>query len=165
MYEFKDRNALAQRGAAQLETWLKARPETLELKNVEAEPGFQAIDVDFLWYTKRKPEGYKLELKVDSYYQTGNFFFETQSGVERGTPGWFLYTEADLLFYFLPQGLLYVLPMPETKAWFLAELESFAERDTKTPVKAGFYTTRGRLVPRKRLMQAIPQVTCYKLLD
>jgi hypothetical protein len=165
MYVFRATQVLAQRGAAHIEAWLRAKPETLELKNVETEPSYQAIDVDFLWYTRRKPKGYKLELKVDSYYHTGNFFFETYSNLERATPGCFLYTEADLLFYyFLPQGVLYILPLPETRAWFLSEQTSFPERDNRTPVKDGFYTTRGRLVPRSALMRAIPQASVYTLL-
>lgn len=164
MYDFNERNSMAAKGTKQIEAWLSSRKETTEVKNVEEDAQYRAADVDLLWYTQRKPEGYKVEVKVDSYYGTGNFSLETHSNVERDTPGCFLYTEADLFFYYFvdPQHL-FILPMPETRDWFLENKERFKERDTTTPVGSGYYTTRGRLVPRKIVLAEVSNVHEYHL--
>jgi hypothetical protein len=165
MYDFAEVNALARQATTEIERWLRNHPETLELSNVEADPVYQQQDVDLLWHTQRQPQGYKLEVKVDRYYQTGNFFFETHSNLERNTPGCFLYSAADLLlYYFIPERQLFILPLPETRSWFLGRQAEFAIRDTRTPLQNGYYTTRGCLVPRSRVLRAVPAVSCYGLL-
>ncbi|GAB4579359.1 MAG: hypothetical protein Fur0022_20970 [Anaerolineales bacterium] len=148
----------AQHAARTLETWLWTRPETLDIHNVEDDPAYQKADVDFLWVTQNAT--YKLELKADRLgHRTGNFFFETTSNKEKGTPGCFLYTEADLFFYYFTETRqLYSLPMPATRTWFLPRQAQFAERETTTPVGTGYYTTVGRLVPIHLVCQEVKNV-------
>ncbi len=164
MYAFNDVNTLASLGTKHLETWLSSRKETTKVVNVEEDARYRQLDVDLLWATKRNPKGYRVEVKVDRYYGTGNFFFETHSNVEKNTPGCFLYTEADLLFYyFIEPRHLFVLPMPRTRVWFLEHKRDFRVKATTTPVSNSFYTTRGRLVPRNRVLAEVPGVHAYRL--
>lgn len=164
MYDFNERNSIAARGARQIEAWLSSLGVTVEVENVEGDRQYQDIDVDLVWYTHRKPEGYKVEVKVDSYYRTGNFFLETFSNVEIDTPGCFLYTEADLVFYYFPEVRhLFILPMPETRDWFVEHRDRFEVRDTRTSVDNGYYTTRGCLVPRRAVLAEVANVREYRL--
>ena len=152
-YSVSDTFQAAHLAARELEAWLWTRPETLDVHNVEDDPGYRQADVDLLWITEKTC--YQVEIKADRLgHQTGNFFFETVSNKEKGTPGCFLYTKADLLFYYFTQTRqLYILPMPATRAWFLPRLDHFPERETTTPIegrhpaRGGVYTTVGRLVP------------------
>ncbi|MBI5774840.1 MAG: hypothetical protein HZA89_13990 [Verrucomicrobia bacterium] len=163
-YDFHSTQRLAARAARELAVWLAADPRTVRVVNVEADEKFQALDVDLLWETRAGRR--KIEIKADRHDQTDNFFFETESNREAGTPGCFLYTEADEVFYYFT-GLrrLYVLPMPATRAWFTARLKRFREVTARTPVRGGFYTTAGRLVKIEEVMGAGLGATCHDLRE
>ena len=146
MYSMNEGKSVARQAARDIETWLGNLPRTISVVNVEDDPEYQKVDVDLLLTTNKG--SYKLEIKGDRYHKTGNFFFETHSNKERGTPGCFLYTEADwVLYYFVTTRILYLLPMPKTRQWFAANIDRFKERSTTTKTDRGFYTTVGRLVP------------------
>jgi hypothetical protein len=137
---------IAERASTEIEAWLREWHSTINVENVEGDPAYQARDIDLLWTTIARD--YTIEIKADRWHETGNFFFETVSNKEKGTPGCFLYTEADFLFYyFVEPRTLYILPMPRTREWFLTALDRFEERETTTPIGAEHYTTVGRLVP------------------
>src|SRR6185503_17894711 len=104
---------LATRASTEIEAWLREWHGTVEVENVEGDPAYQKADVDLLWTTTLRDSA--IEIKADRWHATGNFFFETASNKEKGTPGCFLYTEADFLFYyFVEPRRLYILPMPRT---------------------------------------------------
>ena len=157
-YTMQDGLGVAGRAASDIETWLKTRPETTNVTNVEADPAYQKKDIDLIWETQKQT--WNVEIKGDRLGdQTGNFFFETESNKAKGTLGCFLYSEADLFFYyFVRTGKLYILPLPETRAWFLEHQDEFRERETKTPVGREFYTTVGRLVPVARVIAEVAGV-------
>ncbi len=148
--------------------YLQQRPGTVEVRDVRDDPEYRAADVDLLW-TWRDQAGRlrtaRLEVKADRWHGTGNFFFETQSNKGRGTPGCFLYTQADyLLYYFVGLRLLYILPMPATRDWFLAHQERFPERETSTAVGEGEqYITVGRLVPIGEVLAHVAGVKTRQL--
>jgi len=148
----------ARHAARELKAWLWTRPETLDVHNVEDDPAYRKMDVDLLWITEKAC--YKVEIKADRLgHQTGNFFFETASNKEKGTPGCFLYTEADLFFYYFTQTRqLTILPMPAARAWFVPRQDQFPKRETTTPVGSEHYTTVGRLVPVEILSREVKGV-------
>ena len=75
-----------------------------------------------------------------------------------------MYTQADWLFYyFVTPRTLYMLPMPTTREWFVANIECFRKKSTTTPIKDNSYTTVGRLVPIARVMQEVPGVKKLQL--
>ncbi len=146
MYSMNEGKGVARQAARDIESWLLSLPRTISVVNVEDDPEYQKVDVDLLLTTNKG--SYKLEIKGDRYHKTGNFFLETHSNQERGTPGCFLYTAADwVLYYFVTPRTLYLLPMPATREWFAANIDRFRERSTTTKTDRGFYTTVGRLVP------------------
>jgi hypothetical protein len=138
--------AVAERASHDIENWLHTFEDTLAVTNVENVPEYQDMDIDLIWKTKKKT--FKIEIKGDRWHKTGNFFFETKSNKEKNTPGCFIYTRADFIFYYFTEPkILYSLPMPATREWFNANVQRFKERETTTPVNDGSYTTVGRLVP------------------
>ncbi len=158
----EDAFRVARMAAEDIERWLHSFEETVSVVNVEALPEYQALDIDLIWTTQKRT--WKLEIKGDRWHGTGNFFFETDSNRERGTPGCFMYTAADYLFYyFVTPAELYCLPMPATREWFLANLQRFRQRETTTPVPGGTYTTVGRLVPIRVVLAEVSGVRHVKL--
>src|SRR5690554_2633626 len=116
----------------------KTHKYTIEVYNVENNDYYRNIDVDILWASTRGT--FKIEIKGDRWDNTGNFFFETYSNKEKGTP---VYTEANYLFYYFvkPKGL-FILPLPDITKWFLRNINRFEERATTTPCGNGeYYTT------------------------
>ncbi len=153
----KDAFQVADEAAQKIEGWLLHFEETEEVINVENIAEYQNQDVDLIWRTRNK--SFKIEIKGDRWHQTGNFFFETHSNEEKNTPGCFIYTQADYIFYyFITTELLFALPMPATRNWFMGKMNQFKERRTTTPVKSGFYTTVGRLVPIKQVLKEVKGV-------
>ncbi|WP_219907736.1 hypothetical protein [Aphanothece hegewaldii] len=54
--------------------------------------------------------------------------------------------------------------MPETREWFISNIEQLRERSTTTPVREGIrYTTVGRLVPIQTVLRQVKEVKQYKL--
>ena len=157
-YSMAEGVSVAQQAAQDIESWLRSLPQTRSVENVEADPRYQAQDVDLIWTTTRGR--YRVEIKGDRWHGTGNFFFETMSNQERGTLGCFLYTEADLLFYyFVEPRQLYILPMPATREWFLANRLRFRQSSTTTDLGWGrSYTTVGHLVPIETVLAEVEGV-------
>ena len=161
-YNMSQALSVANKASAIIETYLLTLPQTVGILNVEKDPVYRAKDIDLLWKRKQETKVVEcsIEIKGDRYYHTGNYFFETFSNEGKGTPGCFLYTEANFIYYFfLQQRELHILPMPDTRIWFIENMYRFKERKTSTPVKAGeYYITVGRLVPRAFVLAAVPQV-------
>ncbi len=156
-YSMAEASAVEQEALDAIVPYLAGRPGTVEVRDVRADPDCRAADVDLLWIVETEGgqrREVKLEVKADRWHKTGNFFFETVSNEAKGTPGCFLYSEADyLLYYFVTPRTLYILPLPATRDWFLAHEARFEERRTTTPVGPGEqYVTVGRLVPIDEVM-------------
>ncbi len=168
-YTMRDTNAVARDAARIITRHLRAHPDTILVKNVERDPFYQRIDVDLVWRIRVPPIGIRnirIEIKADRLDTTGNFFFETWSNREQGTPGCFLYTEAEYLYYyFMETGKLYVLPTATVRPWFVQHLNEFIERDTTTTINggSGHYTTVGRLVPISRVLGEVDGVEIWPL--
>jgi hypothetical protein len=143
-------------------TW----PQTIAVHNVEDNPIYQEHDVDLLWVVVERSGRLRvipIEIKGDTYHQTGNFFFETISNESKGTPGCFMYTRAKWLFYyFVEVGTLYCLPMATVRPWFYHQMERFDEKKTSTPVGGEMYVTVGRLVPIQVVIEEVEGVYQYQ---
>ncbi|MDO4708890.1 MAG: hypothetical protein Q4B94_03590 [Pseudomonadota bacterium] len=160
-YSMHETLDIASRASKEITQWLYQRSalgksRVVRVENVEADPDYQAWDVDLLVQLSCGSQS-MIEIKADRYHHTGNFFFETISNAERGTPGCFLYTRANYVFYyFIEIKKLFILPMPRVRDWFTTNLQRFDEKSTTTPIGNGrHYTTRGRLVPICILTEAL----------
>ncbi|MEH2070188.1 MAG: hypothetical protein V7K47_18860 [Nostoc sp.] len=162
-YSMDDAVQVANQAATDIEVWLWGKSETISLNNVENDPNYQYRDIDLIWTTQT--DKILIEIKGDRWNKTRNLFFETHSNLEKGTPGCFMYTEADWLFYyFVNTRQLYKLPRPKTREWFQIAMKRFRERaTTTTPVGSSYYTTVGRLVPITTVMMEVPGIKMEQL--
>lgn len=161
-YTMHEAQKVAKLAAIDIEVWLRSQPETISVVNVENDPDYQRRDIDLIWTTQTGE--ILIEIKGDRWNKTRNLFFETHSNLERNTPGCFMYTEADWLFYyFVNTRQLYKLPMPKTREWFNITMRRFRERSTTTPVGKSYYTTVGRLVPISTVMMEVPGIRMVQL--
>ncbi|PGK52509.1 hypothetical protein CN918_32510 [Priestia megaterium] len=169
-YTMGDTMSVAKQAAIEIELFLHSLPQTLQVVNVESDPSYQKKDVDLLYYFHNRQNLKKrisIEIKGDRHHYTGNYFFETHSNLQKNTPGCFMYTEADFLFYYyLKEKELHILPVKETREWFIENIDQFPVRGTSTQIgnfsKKG-YATSGRLVPRDYLLQSVPRARFIQL--
>ena len=50
-YTMRQTGAVAAHAARDITRWLKAKPETRQVRNVEADPDYQRRDIDLIWKT------------------------------------------------------------------------------------------------------------------
>lgn len=158
---------IAKQASDDVEKYLRGLKETIDVVNVENDKRFQKKDIDLLWIYMHNDEVHtkKLEVKGDRYSKTGNFFLETNSNIEKGTEGCFMYTEADYIYYyFVDTKELNVIPVKESRKWFIENMERFVEKKLSTKVGVDkFYTSAGRLVPKNIMRKELG--TRYKLIQ
>ena len=148
----------ADRAVQHARAWLLETAPGSRVHDVQEDPRFQHRGVDLLW---ELPSGEVrgIEVKGDRQPRRRRYFFELVSNLERDTPGCFLYSGADLLVYvFLAQGELHVLPLKAVREWFLPRAKSYELRHTFTQTGAIRYTTVGAVVPVKDVQEAVPEV-------
>lgn len=112
-----------------------------------------AKDMDFL-------RTFKVEVKTDRYFNTGNYFFETISNKNKGTLGCFLYTKADYIYYyFIDVKELHIIPVKVTRKWFLKNIDRFPKKWTSTRgAEDILYSSEGRIVPRAIVMNELSNI-------
>lgn len=165
-YDMKGQMGVADQAAEDITKYLKSLPETIGVINVEDDWYYRKKDIDLLWVYRLngKEKVKKLEIKGDRYSRTGNFFLETVSNKEKGTPGCFMYTEADFVYYyFVDTKEVNIMPVEKTRKWFLDNIDRFEEKKLATKVREGiYYTSLGRLVPKEVMRNEIG--TKYKVI-
>lgn len=148
IYEFKERNDYAQSHMDTIENFLKNFSSTTNVTNVENESYYQKIDIDLLWKGISKNDfiiARSIEVKVDSYYKSGNIFFEIISNDNKQSKGCMLVSEADYLFYYFPDiNLLYSFRFKAFRQWVLDNKSRFKLKKCKNPT----YNSWGYLIPR-----------------
>jgi hypothetical protein len=120
---FNTRNADAKEASSRIEEFLRSCVKLISVQNVEADPKYQAEDIDLICILEigDHVKEVSIEVKGDTKaHQTGNFFFETLSNAALGTQGCFLKSKADLLFYYLlATDRLYIFPLKRIQKWFV----------------------------------------------
>ena len=137
---------------------------TVAVKDVSAETEFQKLGFDLLWFVQAATCTcpMSVEVKADKHSDTGNFFFETISDVERRSPGAFLSSTAEWYFYVFPKSKkIYCLPLFDTREWFLAHQLGFEERTVSSSRSTRRWKTTGCLIPIERVMAEVPGVRSF----
>lgn len=169
-YSMDEALSVAKRSSSDIEKYLHSIKSTISVTNVEDEPSYQEKDIDLLWVYKDdhgNEHEITIEIKGDRWENTGNYFFETISNKSKGTPGCFMYTEAIYVYYyFVNIKELHRIPVEKARRWFLDNIDKFKESETSTPVGNGEkYITVGRLVPKKMIQEAIPEIRVKSLKE
>jgi hypothetical protein len=145
----------ADRAVQHARTWMMETAPGSRIHDVQTDPRFQHRGVDLLWGL---PSGEirGIEVKGDRQARR-HYWFELVSNVEKDTPGCFLYSGADLMVYvFLAQAQLHVLPLQQVREWFLPRAKAYALKNTSTKTGAIRYTTVGAVVPCREVLDAVP---------
>lgn len=148
----------ADRAVQHARTWLLETEPGSRVHDVQSDPRFQHRGVDLLW---ELPTGEVrgIEVKGDRNATRRRYFFELVSNLEKDTPGCFLYSGADLLVYvFLSQGELHVLPLKAVRDWFLPRAKEYTLKHAFTQTGAIRYTTVGAVVPTRDVVEGVPRV-------
>jgi hypothetical protein len=89
---------------------------------------------------------YAAEVKAEMSNKHGNFFLEVWSNRSRGTPGWLVSLQADILLYhFIEQDELWVIPFKRLQGWARDQIERFPLRVQSKYTQLN--DTWGRCVP------------------
>ncbi len=167
VYDMAGKSHIGSKGVKDIIVYLKSLSETFNVINVENIAGFREKDIDLIWNRKTgyKTIPVKIEVKTDKYHNTGNYFFETISNNNKNTLGCFMYTEADFIYYyFIDTKELHILPMPETRNWFLSNINRFKEVNVKsTEAGTGFYHSVGRLININLMRNEFKNIEIVKL--
>jgi hypothetical protein len=152
----------ADRAVRHARAWMQETAPGSRVHDVSLDPRFQHRGVDLLW---ELPSGEVRGVEVKGDRQTRRrYWFELVSNVEKDTPGCFLYSGADLMLYvFLSQAELHVLPLKEVREWFLPRAKAYALRHTSTKTGAIRYTTVGAIVPCHEVLEGVPSVLWVSL--
>jgi len=151
--------------------YLLACQSTEKIVDVQYEPEYQRAGTDIIWGLKNdiSPSVFGVEVKTDSYYNSSkNIFWESMSNVERGIPGCFETSEADLFFYlFNPGNKLYIFPIKKTREWVRENKERFRTASAKNYSKKGayIYQSQGYLIPRDIFVKECPKVIIVDIVQ
>ena len=166
-YSMQETMDVAKTSSSELEHFLRKQKGTIDVVNVEDDKYFQEKDIDLLWIKDRNGEKVvrKIEIKGDRYHYTGNYFIETISNVNSCSPGCFLYSEADYLFYyFVFIKELHILPMERIRKWFLANQHRFELKKLSTKINQKVvYKSYGKVVPKSIVLEEVKGVKVISL--
>jgi hypothetical protein len=168
-YSMEETSKVADEGTEHITDYLKYFSQIVEVINVEKVEFYQEKDIDLLAIKieDSKEKIIRIEIKVDRHHESPNFFFETTSNNLKETEGCFMYSEADLLFYyFINTHRLYILPMEKTRAWFIENQNRFEDGACKSEVgNGGTYGSLGKKVPRSIVVDEVEGVVVENLED
>ncbi|WP_342379276.1 hypothetical protein NVS55_07495 [Myxococcus stipitatus] len=157
-FSMKGVQGAADRAVQHARAWLLETEPGSRVHDVQSDPRFQHRGVDLLW---ELPSGEVrgIEVKGDRNATRRRYFFELVSNLEKDTPGCFLYSGADLLVYvFLSQGEMHVLPLKAARDWFLPRARSYPLKHAFTQTGAIRYTTVGAVVSTRDVSEGVPNV-------
>lgn len=152
-YSFGRGLTVGEKGYQEVEQILKSLPMTHDVVDLQDDKEYQKKDVDFIWKINNngKIGDVLCELKTDMWtHKTGNLFLETDSCLEKGTKGCFIYSACDwFLYYIYETKELVMLPMKRFREWVLSNEHRWATRLAKSSegVMGLTYHSRGFLVP------------------
>lgn len=158
-YYFKNVDKTAKKATEHITAYLKSKG--FFIIDVENNPFWQERDVDLLAMKSEDgkfPTTYKIEIKADTYYRTGNYFAESYSNLSKETPGCWFSTQSDFIFYyFIDERELHIIPTEEAQIWVRENSHNLKTRRTTTTGPKGefWYQSEGFLVPRTKLQKAI----------
>lgn len=171
---FYDGVKVADMGAAEITAWLESSEYNVAVHNVEASKYYQQRDIDLVWL-HYKDDNFRihetvattLEIKADTY-DSPNFFLEVISNDNKNTPGCFLQTQSDYLYYyFINKKILYAIPTKEAQDWYYNKVNNghkfkYTSVPTKNKMGQVLYRNKGALVNIKQMMKEV-NITEYDL--
>lgn len=150
------------KGEEEIFIFLSSIPSVSRVIDVRSDWKFRKKDIDAIveFEIDGKKKALTIEVKTDSYHNSGNLFFETVSNDTKRTPGCFMYSEADVLCYYFPGAKqIYWFKFETVRKWFLDNLEKYQFIEKRIPNyrnRKYIYSAWGRLVPKNILIRSCP---------
>jgi len=150
IHNFQNSLQASERGTLIIIDYLKRQSHVKSVEDVQDAPEYQQQDIDLIVnYNNNNKQ--TIEVKIDSYYyKTQNLFWEEISCIETNSIGCFMYSQANLFYYyFYPGDVLYNFNIHEARKWFIANKTRFKQKYIKNKRYDGsLYTSVGRIIPR-----------------
>jgi hypothetical protein len=152
-YDFKQCYEVSKIAISIVTRWLMEQKTIISVINVEDDERFQELDVDLLAIVDDSTCKL-IEVKADRY-DTGNFFLELISDVEKDSRGCMLQTKSDYVFYyFTKMHKLYSLSIHYLQKWLIDNRAHYHKKTVETSLKNGrSYHTVGICVPIQNLVK------------
>ena len=148
VHNFPDSNRVGKQGEKIIRKYFESCQDIIHYEDVSDKKEYQDQDIDGILWRSTGDKG-TVELKTDKY-TTNRIFYETDSCVERHTPGCMNKTKAEYLYYYFPgYGCMYRIKMNEYREWFEENKKEFtsATFQNKSKFNGSIYHSRGRLIP------------------
>lgn len=116
----------------------------------------QRRGIDRTFINRMSQKTFTVEYKTDSRaHQTGNAFIETETYPDRAQSGWAYTSQADWLFYFVPQTrTVYIVHLATMRTWLPKWEKSYPTRK----IPNANYQTHGLLVPLDELRKCASEI-------
>ncbi|MGE5438038.1 MAG: hypothetical protein ACM3O3_12565 [Syntrophothermus sp.] len=165
LYQMDECVNVANIGTKIISNYLLSRDNTIKLINVEKDKKFQSIDIDLLLISNvdNNVELSTIEIKVDTY-DTGNYFFETISNMNKNTDGCFLYSQAKwLYYYFLNTDELHIFEFSNIRLYLKDNYKRFESKKPLTTCgDIPYYNSFGYIVPITTIKNELKKVFIIK---
>lgn len=165
---FNYQNQIASQGSFEISQFLNTRTGVVSVLNTEQIKEIQPYGVDLLCmkYNQNGLLTHHIEIKTDTYTNTGNYFMETIANDITQREGGFLSTKSDWIFYyFINKKELHVMKTKETQNWFLINKDRFKKVAVPTVSNDGkrkLYNIMGYVVPIQEVLMNV-KVWYYNL--
>lgn len=123
----------------------------IEVEDVSSNPIYWKQDVDIIG--RKDTQENKYEVKWDQFVSRyGNIFLETFANLEKGENGWFVYSQADYLFYGdSVKEIFYVYRLEDLRQYLDTREPLYIKKHTKQCHKDKNKTSEGICVPVNEL--------------
>lgn len=120
-YSFDTQLDWGKAGEQAVYTFLRAKPETVDVRDLSESSHWQPLGIDALWIREGKNGilyGTFFDVKTDLFvHKSGGLFIETSTNFD--SPGCMLTTKAEFFLYYDPVlGKLYHVPINALREWY-----------------------------------------------
>lgn len=154
----KDSMVIGEQGEDAVIKFLLSKKYVRNFRDVRNDRIYWEKDVDYYVIFADDSE-HAIEVKTDTYFWSGNIFYEDISCIEKNTPGCFQKTKARWIFYyFIGDGTLYIIHVKKFRTWYEKNMHRFSTKTVKNEIldKNGnhigkFFHSSGHLIPRAEI--------------
>ena len=126
-----------------------------KMTDVRKDKIYQIKDIDYL--VRVDNFSTSVDVKSDKRFETGNYFIETFSSVEKNIIGWGFGSQAEYIIVYYPTVCeLHLIDMYALKTWLVANAGKYRTITNATRREDGtMYHSQGIVVNRQKLMDEI----------
>jgi hypothetical protein len=139
-----------------------------EIVDVRQDKVYQIKDIDYLVPTTDGGQA-GVDIKSDRCFDTGNYFIETFSNIEKNKIGWGFGSEADYIMIYYPTSAeLHIIDLHALKPWLVANAGKCKTITNSTQRVSGTtYHSQGIVINRQQLADdiGVDNIMIYQIDD